>query len=99
MASKLEARGGPTNQLFAPWTLLGDTLPSKGTPQCSRGGPGRPNGGQGDQNGAKMEPKLISQGSKWRENGAPREPKFRGSNVFVLQFSGKSPCGSPDNPE
>ena len=22
-----------------------------------------------------------------------------GSNVFVLEFSGQSPCGSPDNPE
>ena len=76
MAPKLEPRGGPTNQLFAHWTLLGDTLPPKGTPQCPRGGPGRPNGGQGapkwSQNGAKIEPKEA----KWRENGAPSEPKL-----------------------
>ena len=78
MISFWEARGGPTNQLFAHWTLLGDTLPPKGTPQCPRGGPGRPNGGQGapkwSQNGAKIEPKGSQMERKWSSR--------RGSKIF-----------------
>ena len=74
MAPKLEPRGGQTNQLFAHWTLLGDTLPPKGTPQCPRGGPGRPNGGQGapkwSQNGAKIEPKGSQMERTWSSKRA-----------------------------
>ena len=73
MTPKLDPRGGPTNQLFAHWTLLEDTLPLKGTPQCARGGPRRPNGSQGAANGAKMEAKLSPKDAKWRENGPPSD--------------------------
>ena len=69
MNPKLEPRGGPTNQLFAHWTVLGNTLPPKGTPQCSGGDTGRPNGGLGaakwSQNGAKIEPKGSQKERKW----------------------------------
>ena len=105
MAPKLEPRGGPTNQLFAHWTLLGDTLPPKGTPLCPRGGPGRPNGGQGapkwSQNGAKIEPKGSQMERKWSCKRAPSEPNviyffyhiiYKCKAVLVEQFTGESPC-------
>ena len=34
-----EARGGPTNQLFAPWPHAGGTLAPQGTPRCAWEGP------------------------------------------------------------
>ena len=39
MTSFWEARGGPTNQLFAPWTHVGGTLAPQGTPGCLRESP------------------------------------------------------------
>ena len=69
MAPKLEPRGGPMNQLFAHWTLRGNTLQPKGTPQCPRGGLQRPNGSleaaKWSQNAAKIEAKGSQMERKW----------------------------------
>ena len=36
MTSFREAKGGPTNQIFALWTHVGGTLAPQGTPGCPR---------------------------------------------------------------
>ena len=65
MTSFWEARGGPTNQLFAPWTHVGGTLAPQGTPGCPREGPGTLQRAKYSKIGAQNHSKSQKNDSKY----------------------------------
>ena len=95
MTSFWEARGGPTNQLFAPWTHVGGTLAPQGTPGCPREGPdtlqrakcskiGAQNHSKSQKNYSKIYEKLIPTLYR-RELTKPPKHLIRDKTMFQSQ--------------
>jgi len=76
MTSFWEARGGPTNQLFAPWTHVGGTLAPQGTPGCPREGPDTLQRAKCSKIGAQNHSKSWKNDSKIYEKLSPRPLKI-----------------------
>ena len=71
MTSFWEARGGPTNQLFAPWTHVGGTLALQGTSGCRREGPDTLQRAKCSKIGAQHHSKSLKHDIKIHENWSP----------------------------
>ena len=76
MTSFWEARGGPTNQLFAPWTHVGGTLAPQGTPGCPKECPDTLQRAKCSKIGAQNHSKSHKNDLKIHEQLRPRPLKI-----------------------
>ena len=82
MTSFWEARGDPTNQLFAPWTHVGGTLAPQGTPGCPREGPDIQRA-KYSKIGAQNHSKPLTNYIKIHENWNPRPLKIMETKLKI----------------